>query len=151
MNRIYHLPDAPHRRVRFCRLRFEARHSPLRGQPRLAVNPPNAILNYCCYTDTPARDSLALDLFETIRPSIGTGNCRLTSRLCSKLSVTALTWGRLVAPWAEMQSGHCSGLFWRACSRRSIRFSNDCARMPRHTPSCALLSMAASKTADCLP
>ena len=126
-------------------LRFGTRHSPLTGQPRLAVNPPNAILNYsfalaesecrlalsACgldpsmgfiHVDTPYRDSLALDVLETIRPSIeawllawimqepfrrsdffetGTGNCRLMSRLCSQLSETAPTWGRLVAPWAE--------------------------------------------------
>lgn len=126
-------------------LLFGARHSPLTGGPRLAVNPPNAILNYCfalaesecrlavsgcgldaglafIHADTPARDSLALDLLETIRPSIeawlldwitreplrrsdffetGSGNCRLTSRICSQLAETAPTWGRLVAPWAE--------------------------------------------------
>jgi CRISPR-associated endonuclease Cas1 len=126
-------------------LRFGTRHSPLTGQPRLAVNPPNAILNYSfalaesecrlalascgldpcmgfIHADTPYRDSLALDVLETIRPSIeswllawimeepfrrsdfyetGTGNCRLMSRLCSQLSETAPTWGRLVAPWAE--------------------------------------------------
>jgi CRISPR-associated endonuclease Cas1 len=126
-------------------LRFGTRHSPLTGQPRLAVNPPNAVLNYsfalaesecrlalsACgldpsmgfiHVDTPYRDSLALDVLETIRPSIeawllawimqepfrrsdffetGTGNCRLMSRLCSQLSETAPTWGRLVAPWAE--------------------------------------------------
>jgi histone H3/H4 len=29
------------------------------------------------------------------------GNCRLSSSLCTKLSETAPTWGRLVAPWAE--------------------------------------------------
>ena len=65
---------------------------------------------------------MALDLLETIRPSIeawllnwitreplrhsdffetGTGNCRLMSRLCSQLSETAPLWGKLVAPWAE--------------------------------------------------
>ena len=63
-----------------------------------------------------------LDLLETIRPSIeawllhwitreslrrsdffetGSGNCRLRSGICSQLSETAPTWGRLVAPWAE--------------------------------------------------
>jgi hypothetical protein len=31
----------------------------------------------------------------------GAGNCRLMSRLCSQLSETAPTWGKLVAPWAE--------------------------------------------------
>jgi CRISPR-associated endonuclease Cas1 len=126
-------------------LRFGTRHSPLTGQPRLAVNPPNAILNYCfalaegecrlalsacgldpsmgfIHVDTAYRDSLALDLLETIRPSIeawllawmmqepfrrsdffetSTGNCRLMSRLCSELSETAPTWGKMVAPWAE--------------------------------------------------
>jgi hypothetical protein len=126
-------------------LRFGTRHSPLTGGPRLSVNPANSLLNYtnavaesecrlalsACgldpqigfiHADIPNRDSLALDLLETIRPSIeawllhwitreplrrsdffetGTGNCRLMSRLCSRLSETAPTWGRLIAPWAE--------------------------------------------------
>jgi CRISPR-associated endonuclease Cas1 len=126
-------------------LRFGTRHSPLTGGPRLAVNPTNALLNYsmavaqsecrlaavACgldpglgfiHTDTANRDSLALDLIETIRPAIeawlldwisseplrrsdffesSDGNCRISSALCSKLSETALTWRKLVAPWAE--------------------------------------------------
>ena len=126
-------------------LSFGTRHSPLTGGPRLAINPPNALLNYvnavaqsecrlaavACgldpglgfvHTDTANRDSLALDLIETIRPAIEAwllnwllteplnrsdfaespdGNCRISSALCSKLSETAPTWGRLVAPWAE--------------------------------------------------
>lgn len=74
------------------------------------------------HTDTANRDSLALDVLEPIRPEIemwllnwisreplrrsdffetGSGNCRLTSRMCSQLSETAPTWGRLAAPWAE--------------------------------------------------
>ena len=74
------------------------------------------------HTDTANRDSLALDLIETIRPAIeawlldwlmreplrrsdfseaADGNCRISSDLCSKLSETAPTWGKLVAPWAE--------------------------------------------------
>jgi len=138
-------------------LRFLARRSPLTGGPRLAVNPPNAILNYCfalaesecrlavsalgldpgigfIHVDTPNRDSLALDLLETIRPSIEAwlldwitreplkrewffeernGNCRLLGSFCSKLSTTALTWGKLAAPYAEytartLWSGHQS-------------------------------------------
>lgn len=124
---------------------FGTRHSPLTGGPRLAVNPANALLNYvnaiaesecrlaacACgldpglgflHTDTANRDSLALDLIETIRPAIEAwlfnwllteplrrsdfaenpdGNCRISSVLCSKLSETAPTWGKLVAPWAE--------------------------------------------------
>jgi CRISPR-associated endonuclease Cas1 len=126
-------------------LKFGSRHSPITGGPRLAVNPPNALLNYAfalaesecrlaltvcgldpgigfIHLDTANRDSLALDLLETIRPSIeawllnwltreplrrsdffetGSGNCRLRSSICSQLSETAPTWGRLVAPWAE--------------------------------------------------
>ena len=126
-------------------LTFGPRHSPLTGGPRLSVNPANSLLNYtnavaececrlaacACgldpglgflHTDTANRDSLALDLIETIRPAIeawilnwlmheplrradfveaSDGNCRLSSSLCTKLSETASTWGKLVAPWAE--------------------------------------------------
>ena len=74
------------------------------------------------HTDTPNRDSLALDVLEPVRPEIEswvlswitreplrradfyetpTGNCRLMAHLCAKLSETAPTWGKLVAPWAE--------------------------------------------------
>src|SRR5204863_7747579 len=72
---------------------FGARVSPLTGSPRLAVNPPNAMLNYLyavlesesrlaavalgldpgigvLHVDTPARDSLACDLMEAIRPQV---------------------------------------------------------------------------------
>jgi len=74
------------------------------------------------HTDTADRDSLAFDVLEPIRPRVeawlldwiakeplrradffetGTGNCRLRSQICTKLSGTALTWGKLVAPWVE--------------------------------------------------
>jgi CRISPR-associated endonuclease Cas1 len=72
---------------------FGARVSPLTGSPRLAVNPPNAILNYLyavlesestlaaaalgldpgigvLHVDAPARDSLACDLMEVVRPQV---------------------------------------------------------------------------------
>jgi len=72
---------------------FGARVSPLTGSPRLAANPPNAILNYLysvlesearlaaaalgldpglgvLHVDTPARDSLACDLMEPIRSQV---------------------------------------------------------------------------------
>jgi len=72
---------------------FGKRHSPLSNGPRLACNPPNAILNYlyalleaettlACHavgldpmlrifhTDQRGRDSLALDAMEPIRPII---------------------------------------------------------------------------------
>jgi CRISPR-associated endonuclease Cas1 len=124
---------------------FGARVSPLTGSPRLAANPPNAILNYLyavlesesrlaaaalgldpgmgvLHVDTPARDSLACDLMEPVRPQIDgflldwitretlkrewffeqrDGNCRLMASLAVRLSETAPTWGRAVAPIAE--------------------------------------------------
>jgi len=124
---------------------FGTRVSPLTGSPRLAVNPPNAILNYLyailesesrlaaaalgldpgigvLHVDAPARDSLACDLMEAVRPQIDgflvdwvtretlkrewfleqrDGNCRLMSSLAVRLSETAPTWGRVVAPIAE--------------------------------------------------
>ncbi len=72
---------------------FGTRVSPLTGSPRLAVNPPNAILNYfycvlesearlaaaalgldpglgVLHVDTPARDSLACDLMEPVRSNV---------------------------------------------------------------------------------
>jgi hypothetical protein len=139
-------------------LKFGSRHSPITGGPRLAINPPNALLNYCfalaesecrlalcscgldpgigfVHLDTANRDSLALDLLETIRPSIeawllnwiareslrrsdffetGSGNCRLRSGICSQLSETAPTWGRLIAPWAE----YVTQALWTASKRK---------------------------------
>ncbi len=73
--------------------RFGPRISPLRGSPRLAVNPPNAILNYLyavleaearlavaalgldpglgvLHADAQARDSPACDLMEAARPQV---------------------------------------------------------------------------------
>jgi CRISPR-associated endonuclease Cas1 len=125
--------------------RFGTRVSPLTGSPRLAVNPPNASLNYLyavlesesrlaaaalgldpgigvLHVDTPARDSLACDLMEVVRPQVDgflvdwitretlkrewffeqrDGNCRLMAALAIRLSETAPTWGRAVAPIAE--------------------------------------------------
>jgi CRISPR-associated endonuclease Cas1 len=74
-------------------LTFGTRKSLLTGSPRLAANPPNAILNYCyalvqietrlattavgldpgmglLHCDTPNRDSLACDIMEAVRPSV---------------------------------------------------------------------------------
>lgn len=74
-------------------LSFGARESKISGSPRLAINPPNAILNYLyavlesearlaaaalgldpglgfLHVDTPGRDSLACDLMEPVRPII---------------------------------------------------------------------------------
>src|SRR6202165_730487 len=72
---------------------FGSRHSPLTGSPRLAGNPPNAMLNYLyavlesesrlalaalgldpgigvMHVDSPSRDSLACDLMEAVRPQV---------------------------------------------------------------------------------
>ena len=124
---------------------FGARMSPLTGSPRLAVNPPNAMLNYLyalleseaslalaalgldpgigvMHVDTPARNSLACDLMEPVRPKVDAfvldwitreplrrewffeqrdGNCRLMASFAAKLSETTATWGYDVAPFAE--------------------------------------------------
>jgi CRISPR-associated endonuclease Cas1 len=124
---------------------FGARVSPLTGSPRLAANPPNAILNYLyallesearlaaaalgldpgmgvLHVDTTARDSLACDLMEVVRPQVDgylldwitreplnrewffeqrDGNCRLMAPFAVQLSKTAPIWGRAVAPIAE--------------------------------------------------
>jgi CRISPR-associated endonuclease Cas1 len=124
---------------------FGSRHSPLTGSPRLAANPPNAMLNYLyallesearlavvalgldpglgvMHVDTPARDSLACDVMEPVRPLIDSylldwitreplsrewffeqrdGNCRLMAPFAIRLSETAPTWGHAVAPFAE--------------------------------------------------
>jgi CRISPR associated protein Cas1 len=109
------------------------------------VNPANAILNYLysllesearlaaaalgldpglgfLHVDTKARDSLACDLMEPVRPLVDAylldwimrepmkrqwffempdGNCRLTASFTAHLSETAPIWGRAVAPFAE--------------------------------------------------
>jgi CRISPR-associated endonuclease Cas1 len=124
---------------------FGARRSPLSNSPRAAVNPPNAILNYLyallesearlaaaamgldpgiglIHVETAARDSLACDLMEPVRPQVDsyllewlmreplhrewffeerTGKCRLMGPFAARLSETALAWRRAVAPVAE--------------------------------------------------
>jgi len=124
---------------------FGTRVSALTGSPRLATNPPNAILNYLyallesearlaaaalgldpgmgvLHVDTTARDSLACDLMEVVRPQVDgylldwitrqplnrgwffeqrDGNCRLMAPFAVQLSKTAPMWGRAVAPIAE--------------------------------------------------
>jgi CRISPR-associated endonuclease Cas1 len=127
---------------------FGTRKSPISGSPRLAVNPLNAMLNYLyavlesesrlalaalgldpgigfLHLDAPARDSLACDLMEAIRPEVDAylfnwisreplrrnwffeqsdGTCRLMGSFAVQLSQTAATWGRAVAPVAEWVS-----------------------------------------------
>ena len=138
-------PKSDLRRVPDHWLKFGFRVSPLTGSPRLATNPPNAMLNYLyallesearlaaaalgldpglgvMHFDSPSRDSLASDLMEPIRPRVDAyvldwiilqplrrewffercdGNCRLMASLALRLSETASTWARAVAPLAE--------------------------------------------------
>lgn len=125
--------------------RFGSRVSPLTRSPRLAVNPPNAMLNYLyavleaearlalatlgldpglgvLHNDLRARDSLACDLMEPIRPQVDAflldwltrsplkrnwffeqrdGNCRLMASLTVQLTETAQVWRSALAPFAE--------------------------------------------------
>jgi len=127
---------------------FGARRSPISNSPRRAVNPPNAILNYLyallesearlaaaalgldpgvgiLHVDTDARDSLACDLMEPVRPQVDAyvldwlireplhrewffeerdGNCRLIGSFAAKLSETVTGWRHAVAPVAEWLS-----------------------------------------------
>ena len=124
---------------------FGSRLSPLTRSPRLAVNPPNAMLNYLyailesetrlaiselgldpgigfLHSDTRARDSLACDLMEPIRPKVDAfmldwlrreplqrkwffeqrdGNCRLMAEFAAQLSETARIWRQVLGPLAE--------------------------------------------------
>jgi len=124
---------------------FSARASALTGTSRLATDPVNAVLNYLyavletesrlaaaavgldpglgvLHADTIARDNLACDLMEPVRPLVdayvlkwlqsqplrresffetGTGNCRLMGSLTEHLAQTAPVWARAVAPIAE--------------------------------------------------
>ncbi len=127
---------------------FGTRVSPLTGSPRLAVSPPNALLNFLyavlesetrlavaalgldpglgiMHADSPARDSLACDVMEPIRPQVDAyvlkwisretlrrewffeqrnGNCRLMGPFAAQLSETARTWSHAIAPIAEWVS-----------------------------------------------
>ncbi len=124
---------------------FDTRKSPLSGSPRLAANPANAMLNYLyallesearlaaaalgldpgigvLHVDTPARDSLACDLMEAIRPQVDAyvldwvlsqplrrewffeqrnGNCRLMASFAIRLTETVVVWARAIGPVAE--------------------------------------------------
>ncbi len=162
---------------------FGTRQSPLSGSPRLAVNPPNAILNYLyavlesearlaaaalgldpglgmAHVDTKARDSLACDFMEPVRPQVDAylldwikreplrrewffekrdGNCRLMGSFAVRLSETAPTWGRAVAPIAEW----VARTLWSTVAKHSrtpfpaTRLTQQRKRMARGRPSSA--------------
>jgi CRISPR-associated endonuclease Cas1 len=127
---------------------FGTRKSPLTRSPRLAVNPACAMLNYMyalvesearlaaaalgldpgigfLHVDTDARDSLACDLMETVRPRVDAfllqwitseplrrewffeqrdGNCRLMASFAERLSGTMPAWSQYLGPIAEWVS-----------------------------------------------
>ena len=135
--------DAP--RVPAKWLTFGVRRSPLTGNPRLAANPANAILNYlyaileseariAClaigldpglgvlHADLKARDSLALDVIEAVRPQVDAyvleileqqvfraadfhetrqGACRLLEPMTHQLAETGPVWSRSLGPVVE--------------------------------------------------
>jgi hypothetical protein len=151
---------------------FGARKSSLSGSQRLAVNPGNAILNYLYavlesetrlavatlgldpglgfwHADTAARDSLACDLMEPVRPQVDAflldwitreplkrswfleqrdGNCRLMSSLAVELSQTAPIWARAVAPFAEW----VAKTLWSGRPRSDNSFSPATRLTQRH-------------------
>jgi hypothetical protein len=138
---------------------FGSRMSPLTRSSRLAVNPANAMLNYLyavlesearlaicelgldpgigvLHNDTRARDSLACDLMEPIRPQVDAyllhwlrraplqrrwffeksdGNCRLSAELAGELSETSRMWRDSLAPLAEW----IAHTLWSVASRPS--------------------------------
>jgi len=124
---------------------FGQRHSPITGSPRLSVNPANAMLNYlyalleaetrfaclACgldpgmgifHLDQKARDSLALDLMEAVRPAVDAylldltsvrtfraadfvetrkGVCRVLAPLTHELAKSIPAWRAAIAPVVE--------------------------------------------------
>jgi len=108
----------------------------LEAETRLAISSLglDAGLGLGLHTDTADRSSLAFDVLEPVRPQVemwlldwiaseplrradffetAKGNVRLMAPMCAKLSETAPTWGRLVAPWAE----YVARTLWAAASR----------------------------------
>jgi CRISPR-associated endonuclease Cas1 len=96
----------------------------------------------CLHVDTPNRDSLACDLMEVCRPKVDAfvlnwlqserfrksdfsedrnGNCRLVSALAIRLSETAGTWRKFVAPVAE----YVAQEFWSSISKRVSRVARQ--------------------------
>jgi CRISPR-associated endonuclease Cas1 len=96
----------------------------------------------CLHVDTPNRDSLACDIMEVCRPKMDAfvlnwlqseplrksdfnedrnGNCRLVSALAIRLSQTADTWRKFVAPVAE----YVAQEFWSSISKPASRVAGQ--------------------------
>jgi CRISPR-associated endonuclease Cas1 len=165
---------------------FGARVSPLTGSPRHATNPPNVILNYLysvlesearlaaaalgldpglgvLHVDTPARDSLACDLMEPVRPQVDAylldwitrqplrrewffeqrdGNCRLAGSFAVRLSETAPIWGRAVAPIAEWVAQQLWSTIRKPDAPRPTRLTQNNKRAAKGAPAqCSLATI----------
>jgi CRISPR-associated protein Cas1 len=138
---------------------FGTRKSALTGSPRLAVNPPNAMLNYMyallesesrlaaaavgldpcigiMHADTDARDSLACDLMEPARPHVDT------------YLLNWITEGPLRREWFfEQRNGNCRlmGSFAKRLSESLSTWSRVVA--PIAEWACSMLWSAARKPA----
>jgi CRISPR-associated endonuclease Cas1 len=167
-------PRKDERRIPEHWKQFGSRISPLTHSPRLAANPPNAILNLLyallesesriaavamgldpgiglLHVDAPSRDSLACDLMEVCRPKVDAfvlnwiqseplrrsdfwedrnGNCRLVLALAIRLSETADTWRKLVAPVAE----YVAQELWSSISKPASRLARQllATRLTQH-------------------
>jgi CRISPR-associated endonuclease Cas1 len=116
-------------------------YSLLEAEARLAVSAMGLDAGLgVLHTDTTARDSLACDVMEPVRAQVDSyfldlitreylsrswfyeepdGNCRLMSTFASRLSETALTWRRAVAPVAEWVARE----FWNTIRRPDKPFT----------------------------
>jgi hypothetical protein len=166
---------------------FGTRESPITGSPRLAVNPANAMLNYMyallesearlaaaalgldpgigfLHVDTDARDSLACDLMEPVRPKVDAfllgwistqplrrewffeqrdGSCRLMAPFASRLSESAPAWRQQVAPIAEWVSRVLWATFkhgrkWMSAPTHLTQSKRRDAKGKPHPPSLSL-------------
>jgi len=143
--------------------RFGQRTSPLTSSPRLAVNPANAMLNLCyalleaetriallavgldpglgvIHADVRGRDSLALDLMETVRPDVDRhllglirsrpfakrdfaetrrGDVRICPPLARDLGDATRQWATLIAPVTE----HTAKLLAESAGSRTTSLS----------------------------
>ncbi len=169
---VISFPKKDEPRIPFHWRTFGARVSPLTGSPRLAVNPPNAMLNYLyavlesesrlaaaalgldpgigvLHADAPARDSLACDLMEAVRPKVDAyvlewimsqplkrewffeqrdGNCRMMASFALRLSETAPMWRHAIAPTAEW----VARLLWSNSTRLDRRLGPSTRLTQRH-------------------
>jgi CRISPR-associated endonuclease Cas1 len=146
---------------------FGSRNSPLTKNQRKAVNPANAVLNYLyalleaetriaalavgldpmvglLHSDTPARDSLAFDLMEPLRPAVDNylldllerrtfvkedffekldGHCRLMPPLSKELASSLSQWARLVLPVAQKVGSMLKGAYAQAEAGNGVKAS----------------------------